>query len=239
MSNVAGVSRASYGIDAPYLLGVPVLLIVYGVIQGILDAQPWPFLGAAAVALCGGCGLYASRRGKFVVWSHVLDGLNLCGDERLLDLGCGRGAILMLAARRLKSGGAVGIDVWRKADQSGNDLERTRHNAVAEGVADRVELETADMTSLPFPAASFDVVVSNLALHNIKTRNGRDRAIDEAVRVLRPGGRLRLADIRHTSDYRERLGALGMHDLERRNLGWRAWWSGPWLATRLVSATKP
>lgn len=56
------------------------------------------------------------------------------------------------------------------------------------------------MTSLPFGDASFDLVVSNLALHNVKTHTGRDRAIDEAVRVLRPGGHLLLADIRATDE---------------------------------------
>ena len=85
------VGSPSYGIDAPHLLAVPALLIVFGIVEGVLDGQPWPLLGAALVALCGGSGLYASRRGKFVVWSGVLDKLDLCGDERVLDLGCGRG----------------------------------------------------------------------------------------------------------------------------------------------------
>jgi arsenite methyltransferase len=37
----------------------------------------------------------------------------------------------------------------------------------------------------------------------------------------------------------ERLAALGMLDVERRRLGWRMWWGGPWAPTRLVTATKP
>ncbi len=235
----AKVGPPSYGIDAPRLLAIPALLIVLGIVEGVLDGQPWPFVGAALVALCAGFGLYASRRGKFVVWSGVLDELDLRGDERVLDLGCGRGAILMLVARRLSTGRAVGIDLWRRADQSGNSLARTRANAVAEGVADRVELETGDMTKLPFRDASFDLVVSNLAVHNVKTQPGRDRAIDDAVRVLRPGGRLLIADIRATDEYRNRLESLAVTELECRNLGWRMWWSGPWLATRLVTAAKP
>jgi ubiquinone/menaquinone biosynthesis C-methylase UbiE len=169
----------------------------------------------------------------------VLDELDLRGDELVLDLGCGRGAILMLVARRLSTGRAVGIDLWRRADQSGNSLARTRANAVAEGVADRVEVETGDMTNLPFGDASFDLVVYNIAVHNVRTQPGRDRAIDEAVRVLRPGGRLLIADIRATDEYRNRLESLGVTDLACRNLGWRMWWSGPWLATRLVTAAKP
>ena len=134
-----------------------------------------------------GCGLYTSLRGKFVVWAELLDRLALRGDERVLDLGCGRGAVLLLAAQRLTTGRAVGVDLWRKSDQSGNAAEATRRNAVAEGVADRVELHTADMTALPFADGSFDVVLSSVAVHNIKGRAGRDRAIGEAVRRAAPG----------------------------------------------------
>src|SRR5262245_62949698 len=154
---------------------------------------------------CGGFGLYASKRGKFVVWAELLDQLKLSGDEWILDMGCGRGAILLLAAQRLTTGRAVGVDLWRKGDQSGNSAEVTMSNAVVEGVADRVELHTADMAALPFEDESFDVIVSNLAVHNIKGRVGREKAIEEAVRVLRPGGRLMIADIFATRQYSANL----------------------------------
>ncbi len=185
-----------------------------------------------------GCGLYTSRRGKFVVWGELLDQLKLRGDERLLELGCGRGAVLLLAGQRLGTGRAVGVDLWRKGDQSGNALEATHRNAAAEGVADRIELRTADMTDLPFEDASFDVVVSNVAMHNVKGRATRNKAVGEAVRVLRPGGRLMIANVFATQQYQEQLAALGMTNITRRSLGWRLWWSGPWLRTHLVNAFK-
>jgi ubiquinone/menaquinone biosynthesis C-methylase UbiE len=186
-----------------------------------------------------GYGLYTSRRGKFVVWANLLNQLALRGDERILDLGCGRGAVLLLAAQHLKTGRAVGVDLWKRSDQSGNEARATESNAEAEGVTERVELHTADMTCLPFEEETFDLVVSNVAIHNVKGRAGREKAIDEAVRVLRPGGRLMIADLWATRLYRSRLTQLGMRDVTRRGLGWRMWWSGPWLATRLVTATKP
>jgi ubiquinone/menaquinone biosynthesis C-methylase UbiE len=231
--------RGSYGIDAPYLLPVLGVLLVVNVVNGTISGSVWPFVGAAAVLACAGCGLYTSRRGKFVVWAELLDRLQLRGDERVLDLGCGRGAVLLLAAQRLTTGRAVGVDLWRRGDQSGNAAEATRRNAFAEGVADRVELDTADMTALPFQAESFDVVVSNVALHNIKGQAGREKALEEAVRVLRPGGRLMVADLWVTGLYRTHLAKLGMTDVARCGLGWRMWWSGPWLPTYLVTAVKP
>jgi arsenite methyltransferase len=231
--------KGSYGIDAPYLLPIPAVLVVINIANGVVSGTAWPFVAAGVVMACAGSGFYASRRGKFVVWAALLDQLTLRGDERILDLGCGRGAVLLLAAQHLTTGRAVGVDLWKRGDQSGNSAEATRRNAVAEGVADRVELHTADMTALPFEENSFNLVVSNLAIHNIKGRAGRDRAIEEAVRVLRPGGRLMIADIWATRQYRTHLARLGMIDIARRGLGWRMWWGGPWLPTRLVTATKP
>src|SRR5207302_10497525 len=122
-------------------------------------------------------------RGKFVVWAELLDGLRLRGDERILDLGCGRGAVLLMAAQHMTTGRAVGVDLWRKVDQSGNSAEATQRNAVAEGLADQVELDTGDLRALPFEDNGFDVVLSNFAIHNISGRAGREKAISEAVRV--------------------------------------------------------
>jgi hypothetical protein len=92
-------------------------------------------------------------------------------------LGCGRGAVLLLAAQHLTTGRAVGVDLWRRVDQSGNSPEATRRNALAEGVADRVELHTADMTALPFEDNSIDVVVSSFGdpQHQRTCRPGKSR----------------------------------------------------------------
>jgi ubiquinone/menaquinone biosynthesis C-methylase UbiE len=172
------------------------------------------------------------------VWDRVLDDLRLRGDETLLDLGCGRGAVLLAAAKRLPQGRAIGVDIWQ-ADQTGNSQQATLANAELEDVAGRIELHTADMTALPLSDESVDVVVSNLAIHNIPTRADRRLALDQAVRVLRPGGRLAIADLWETRQHAEHLRELGWRNVRRRNLGWRMWYGGPWFSTRLVTAIKP
>ena len=90
--------NGSYGIDAPYLLPILGVLLAANVVQGVVTESVWPFVGASVVLACAICGLYTSRRGKFVAWTELLDQLNLRGDEAHLGFGlrtwCG------VAARR-------------------------------------------------------------------------------------------------------------------------------------------
>src|SRR5262249_16743804 len=154
----------------------------------------------------------------------------LQGDERVLDMGCGRGAVLTAVAKRLTTGRITGVDLWSTRDQSGNARDVTVRNASLEGVDDRVEVETGDMRALPFPDGSFDIVVSRLAIHNIPASGDRAQAVAEAWRVLKPGGRLAIADIRATGRYAATLEALGADGVARRRLGWRFWYGNPFAA---------
>ena len=223
--------RGSYGIDAPFapafLAGLAIFYFVLAIVTGRVRFWLAGLFPLAVAAFY----LYTTFRGKFVVWAGLLDRLGLRGDERILDLGCGRGAVLLMAAQHLATGRAVGVDLWRTVDQSGNSAEATRRNAVAEGVADRIELHTGDMRALPLEGDSFDLVLSSLAIHNIGGRAGREKAISEGVRVLRPGGRLMIADVRATRQHAAQLAKLGMSEVARRRLGWQPWW--------VVTATKP
>lgn len=235
--NISG-REGRYGIDAPY---VPMLMIAGSIVcVGLIVfahlVQLW--ITVVILLVLSGVYLHTTLRGKFRVWRRLLDGMSLHGDERILDLGCGRGAVLLMVAAYVPQGRAVGVDIWSTKDQSGNAIAVTRENAIKEGVADRVELHTADMRQLPFESGSFDVIVSNVAIHNISAQAGRDQAIDEAWRVLRPGGRLLVADISKSRQYLQRL-AASRATVVRRNLGWRVWWGGPWVPTMLIDARKP
>ncbi|MFE9575877.1 class I SAM-dependent methyltransferase [Nocardia sp. NPDC006044] len=238
--------RASYGFDAPpimLMLGVLALGFLLAAVANALVGNTTPawltLLAGLVIAAQFGLFLHATRRGKFRAWDGLLDDLGLRGDERLLDLGCGRGAVLLAAAKRLPEGRAVGIDLWRSVDQSGNSLATTERNALAENVADRIELHTGDMTALPFRNDEFDVIVSSLAIHNIKASAGRAAAVREALRVLRPGGHLVLVDIGRTGEYETTLTANGAQTLSARSFGWQLWWGGPWTKTRALTAAVP
>jgi ubiquinone/menaquinone biosynthesis C-methylase UbiE len=94
------------------------------------------------------------------------------------------------------------------------------------------------MRALPHPDATFDLVVSSLAIHNIRSNADRKLAIVEGFRVLKPGGRIVIADIRATAIYEEALQALGASNVGRRRLGWRFWWGNPFAGTTLLTASK-
>jgi ubiquinone/menaquinone biosynthesis C-methylase UbiE len=239
-------TRASYGVDAPLVLvNLAASAVAFAtaagfcVYHGVRGLGVLFGIGAVYVGLSAASYAYTTRRGKFTVWRKLLEEQRLAGNERVLDLGCGRGLVLIEAARRLHRGRAVGVDSWRTRDQSGNAAHVTLANARASGVDDRVDIVTADMRHLPFADASFDLVVSSLAVHNIDDAEGRRQAVREGLRVLKPGGTILLADFQYASDYVATLRRAGARDAKRRNLGWRFWYGGPFFATYLVRATKP
>ena len=147
--------------------------------------------------------------GKFAHRDRLLARVPWRGTEQVLDVGTGRGLLLVGAARRVPAGHATGIDIWNAEDLSGNSAENAYANATAEGVRDRLTIVNADARRMPFTDASFDVVLSNLCLHNIPDQAGRRQACREIARVLRPGGRAVLSDFRSNEEYRCAFAEMG------------------------------
>jgi arsenite methyltransferase len=105
---------------------------------------------------------------------------------RVVDIGSGGGTDLLLAARQVGARGrAIGVDMTAEM------RDRARAGARACGL-DHVEVLAGDATSLPLETASVDAVISNGVLNLVPEK---DRAFAEIARVLRPGGRLQIADI--------------------------------------------
>jgi arsenite methyltransferase len=215
------LGKINYGLDAPglvrfFFVGGGIALVLAAVAALFLSGALWALvlktiLPVAAVYLLGmGClMLYWSWIAKIRRREDMLNLVSWRGDERVLDVGCGRGLMTIAAAKRLTTGHVIGIDIWDAKDQASTSPEITLNNAGIAEVQNKVDIQTADARHLPFENQSFDVVVSHWVIHNIPDKSGRNRALAEIARVLRPNGRLLLNDIEFRDSYLKTLESLG------------------------------
>jgi arsenite methyltransferase len=233
--------RLDYGIDAPgYLRWFAILAVITAVAAVLLGVKGFVVLSVivgiicAWWTFCAAIWIVGSKFGKLRVRNAILSRITWRGDERILDVGCGHGLLLVGAAKRLTSGRAIGIDIWSQVDQLDNRPENTARNARIEGVADRVEIQTCDARKLDFPDESFDVAISSSALHNIREKGERDQAIREIIRVLKPGGQVAIYDIWFISEYQQIFLESGMEQVQVLE---RLYWYLP--GVPLLTAIKP
>jgi SAM-dependent methyltransferase len=217
-------TRLDYGIDAPgvlrnLFLGGALCLLIAIFAPAVVRLGPvfivsrtfyWPagFLIAEGLLFL----LYV-KVGKFRHSDFILSLHPWRGDENVLDVGCGRGLLLAGAAKRIAAvsgtGHATGIDVWSNVDMGGNSAAATQHNLDLEGVSALCTLVSQPAQEMTFPDASFDVILSNLCLHNIYDAELRRQALRQIVRVLKPGGTAIISDYKRTGEYADEFRTAG------------------------------
>ncbi|MBS1587603.1 MAG: class I SAM-dependent methyltransferase [Bacteroidetes bacterium] len=212
--------KPDYGIDAPrvvlalfFISAWAAAMVIYSVYNP--DILPMPVLSGVIFSggICfieGLLMLLYAKWGKFRHRDRMLKLYKIRGNEQVLDVGTGKGLLMIGAAKQLINGRATGIDIWSAKDLSDNKLAKALKNAELEGVKDKVNVETADITHNQLPDNSFDLVVSNLCLHNIKGKEQRAKACREIHRLLATGGTAIISDFRNTRHYAEVFDSLHM-----------------------------
>ena len=237
-------SKPDYGIDAP---GVIRSMLIIGVVLLPLGWLVPQFTIGSVTFVVGKAGLFTgsalilegilmilySKWGKFRHRDRMLKMMDWKGNESVLDVGTGRGLLMIGAAKHLNTGKSVGIDIWSAKDLSGNTMAATIRNMELEGVRDRTEVQDGDATAMKFPDNSFDVILSNVCIHNIPTKKARVQACNEIVRVLKPGGTALISDFIHTADYVKAFRTAGA---AASRTGMNFLFTFPWL--RIVEVRK-
>ena len=120
------------------------------------------------------------------IWDLMVSGLDWDGEGKVLDIGCGNGALTVKLARRFPAAQVTGIDFW--GERWDYSRSRCEANANAEGVGNRVVFQKASASRLPFEDGYFDAAVSNLCFHEVADTRDKREVVREALRVVKKGG---------------------------------------------------
>jgi arsenite methyltransferase len=224
MATATAGNRPNYGIDAPgvirnlLVIGAALLLFAAFAPQRLthlsvgaaeIELRPQALAVGICLVVAGLLMILYAKYGKFGHRDRLLALHAWRGDEQVLDVGTGRGLLMIGSAKRLTTGRSIGIDIWRTEDLSGNAAAATKRNIELENVEDRCEIREMPTEAMQFPDNTFDVVVTNLCLHNISDGATRAKACREIVRVLKPGGQAILSDFKHIAEYKKVFAASG------------------------------
>jgi ubiquinone/menaquinone biosynthesis C-methylase UbiE len=216
------MKKADYGVDAPKiirnLLVIGLLLLLISIFFPADLHLPFQvllriiFIAFGGFFVITGSLMFAyARFGKFRHRDRILNMHDWKGDEQVLDVGTGLGLLMIGAAKKLTTGKSYGIDIYNSKDLSGNTIEHTRENAALENVSAKVEILSENILKTTFGENSFDVVVSNLCLHNIEKAEEREQACREIRRILKPSGKVILSDFKNIAEYKRVFESLGMN----------------------------
>lgn len=177
-----------------------------------MTATPEPYLKAAGSDRMAAYYDLMARLGmrERYIKGRVIDLAQLAPGKRMLDLGCGTGTLVLMAHRRQPDATVIGVD----GDPT--ILGIARRKAQRAGI--QVQLDEGMAYALPYADGSFDAVVSTLTFHHL-TPDQQERALAEVRRVLRPGGRLVIADFSPPHNRLMRLTQHLMIGLRRRHGG--------------------
>lgn len=213
--------QINYGIDGPkfvrnlFLLAITSYLIAI-FIYAITANKSAIFLIPLCIIIGSVClaegllMLLYAKKGKFTHRDRMLNHIKWRGDEKVLDIGTGLGLLMIGAAKKLTNGKSIGIDIWNKDDLSQNSFTKAKENALLENVSDKIELKEENILQTNFDDGYFDIVLSNLCLHNVGNKEQRKKACKEIYRILKKGGIAVISDFIHNNEYKATFLELGI-----------------------------
>jgi len=213
-------SKPNYGIDAPGVIrnlfiaafALAIIIIFFPVIRiGSVIIETGGFIWSAAGCAFGGVLMLAySLSGKYKHRDRMLNLIDWKGNEQVLDIGTGKGLLMIGAAKKLSTGKSIGIDIWNAEDLTGNNALAAFNNATIEDVRNKVEVLNENVMDMSFADETFDVILTNMCIHNIYNKEGRLQACREIARVLKAGGQAIIADFRHMREYKKNFDDIGL-----------------------------
>ncbi|NVM45273.1 MAG: class I SAM-dependent methyltransferase [Candidatus Lokiarchaeota archaeon] len=168
---------------------IKIILLVSGI--AIMLIFLWPGIGMVLMHL------FLLGRISLVSKMKALDEIKT---PRILDVGCGTGRTAIQIAKTLENGGHLyGIDIYSKLAIPGNALHTVINNARIEKVEEKTTFSYGTAIDIPFEDESFDIINASSVLHEVHDPNGQDKAIQEILRVLKPGGYFYLSEWNRSS----------------------------------------
>ena len=187
-------SKLAFPVGVVVVIHLGVLLAVSAGVITVLASRPRPRQAGGTKV---GATLHSARLYDWTAMAYTLgrearlrertlDAAGIIAGEHVLDVGCGTGTLTIAARKRVGSTGSVdGVDA------SPEMIARARGKALRGGLS--VTFEIAAAQSLPFPDATFDVVLCSLAVHHLP-QDAQAPALAEMRRVLKPGGRVLIVE---------------------------------------------
>ena len=140
---------------------------------------------------------------------RLIESARIATGHQVLDLGCGTGTLLVMAARLAPGATFVGVDADERI------LSRARRKIDGAGLT--IRLDRASATDIPYPDGKFDRVLSSLLFHHL-TAVEKQCAFEAAFRVLRPGGELHLGDFGAPDTLLERIASYLTEKIGREHV---------------------
>ncbi|HTZ41670.1 MAG TPA: class I SAM-dependent methyltransferase [Candidatus Omnitrophota bacterium] len=221
------MEKINFGIDAPtavkklFIMSVIALVLFFAslflfpkiLIESLLFIVFIIFLIASILLILSSKIFKIKNRNKLIFL------LNLKGNEKILDIGCGNGLYTIGLANKITTGKVYGIDIWDKKDLSNNSLKAIQENIKSSHLENKIILKSEDMRNMTLKNEFFDVIVASFSIHNIKNNQERKKAFDEINRVVKKSGKVAIIDFKNIKKYKKYFTEHGFK-LDHESCAW-------------------